>query len=330
MRDVGRLAGCHPSTVSLALRGDLRITPETRERVLDAATQLGYRIHPFVSALSAARRAGRSVDQGVSLIYLNCLPRGYGWRSDQHFGTIYKGALEKAEAQGYSLESIRVGDYQRDIARLNLVLSTRNVQGIVIGPTLAHHELEGIDWSSFSLVTIGYGLQSPLLHRVTEDHHLGMRMAFESCLKAGKRKIGLAFARQHNDMRHDIWLSAYLLEQYKNLNQSERIPVCEHGGEDGEEKRLNWARKYEPEVILADDQVFWKERKFRTMGFAVTESDIDSGVLENNYGIGARAAELLISLVLNNERGVPVSRQTVLVEPSLPAASRVEASLQSS
>jgi len=42
-----------------------------------------------------------------------------------------------------------------------------------------------------------------------------------------------------------------------------------------------------------------------------------SGVHENNREIGRHAADLLFSLVMRNERGIPAIRQTILVEPSL-------------
>lgn len=40
-------------------------------------------------------------------------------------------------------------------------------------------------------------------------------------------------------------------------------------------------------------------------------------LLEHNRSIGAHAAQLLVSLALRNERGIPGVRQTVWVEPSL-------------
>jgi DNA-binding LacI/PurR family transcriptional regulator len=45
IRDVARLAGVGKTTVSDALQGRGRIAPETRERVLAAVEQLGYRAH---------------------------------------------------------------------------------------------------------------------------------------------------------------------------------------------------------------------------------------------------------------------------------------------
>src|SRR5215218_10064683 len=89
MQEVARAASCHPSTVSLALRGDVRIPVETRERVKNAAEKLGYRVHPLISAWVGARRAGRPIEQRVGAAYLTCLPSNFRWRADQHFRSIF-------------------------------------------------------------------------------------------------------------------------------------------------------------------------------------------------------------------------------------------------
>ena len=56
-KDVASVAGVDQSTVSLALRGDPRISPATRRRVLEAAKKLGYK--PFLNA-DAKRMIARS------------------------------------------------------------------------------------------------------------------------------------------------------------------------------------------------------------------------------------------------------------------------------
>jgi DNA-binding LacI/PurR family transcriptional regulator len=317
MKDVARLAGCDPSTVSLALRGDFRISSATREKVRAVAAQLGYRVHPMIAAWVSARRAGRPIEQRVSAAYIACHPMAFRWRASEHFWNIFEGAREEAERFGFALEEFKLVDYSRDLARLNQVLVTRNVQGIIVGPTLEHHNVEGIEWSCFSLVTIGYGLVSPALHRVTEDHHLGMKLAFESSLGQGHQRIGLALLREHNAMRRERWISAYLYEQYEHLRPTERIPVYVATGETPVANHRRWLSRYKPDILLADDPSLWRSFGVATLGFALSGGHDFPGVHENNRGIGRSAADLLVSLVLRNERGIPAMRQTILVEPSL-------------
>ena len=317
MNDVARVAGCHASTVSLALREDPRIPAATRERVVAAAAKLGYRVHPMISAWVSARRAGRPVERRVAAAYFTCHPGDFRWKADDHFRSIYEGARERAEHYGFSLEEFRIDDYARDLARLSQVLNTRNVQGLIVGPTLAHHELQGIDWTRFSLVTIGYGLAQPALHRVTEDHHLGMKLAFESALAQGYRRIGLALVRQHNEMRRERWIGAYLYEQNRNLAPGEQLPIYIASSASPIVEAGGWLKKSKPDIVLADDPSAWRASAVPTLGFALSAAHNYSGVHENNRGIGGRAADLLVSLVMCNERGIPARRQTVLVEPSL-------------
>lgn len=320
MEDVARAAGCHASTVSLALRGDARIPAETRERVQAAARALGYRVHPLVAAWVTARRAGRPIARRLPAAYLTCHPETFRWKADVHFRSIFEGAREQAERYGFALSEFRVADYLRDLARLNQVLLTRNIQGMIVGPTLEHHTLEGLEWARFSLVTIGYGLTSPALHRVTEDHHLGLKMAFESCLARGHRRIGLALVRQHNAMRRERWIGAYLFEQHQHLAPVERLPIYIAETDTPISEAASWLKAQRPEVVLADDPAAWRTAGVPTIGFALSAAHQHAGVHENNRGIGRSAADLLVSLVLRNERGLPASRQTVLVEPSLDLA----------
>jgi len=61
MSDVGRLAGVSHQTVSRVINGSINVRPETRERVLAAMRELGYRPNPVARALVT----GRSQTLGV-------------------------------------------------------------------------------------------------------------------------------------------------------------------------------------------------------------------------------------------------------------------------
>jgi DNA-binding LacI/PurR family transcriptional regulator len=146
MSDVARRAGCDPSTVSLALRHDPRIAATTRERVVRAASELGYRTNPLIAAWVSARRASKPVHQHVSVAYLTCHPPSFRWKRDPHFRSIFEGAREQGERFGFSLEEFSLADYLPDLRRLNSVLMTRAVQGIIVGPGVESHSIAGLAW----------------------------------------------------------------------------------------------------------------------------------------------------------------------------------------
>lgn len=320
MADVARLAKCDPSTVSLALRDDPRISAATKERVRRAAEEIGYKVHPMVAAWVARKRARRPAQRAVPLAFLTSHPPGVAWGRKEHFAQIFEGARERVADFGYRLTEFRLADYRDNPAALNRVWLTRAVQGVIIGPTLQRHSLDGIDWERFSVVTIGYALQSPAVHRVTEDHYIGMKLAFEACLARGHRRIGLAITGRHHSLRRERWLGAYLVEQHRHLTPGERVPVLERGegaNEERTEAAAAWLRLHHPEVVLADEPTLWEPLGVPALGFAIAGMEPAPGVHENNRGIGRHAADLLVALLQRNERGLPASRQTVLVEPQL-------------
>lgn len=55
IRDIARMAGVAVSTASLALNGDARVRPSTRERVLAAASELEYHPNRVARSLSSGR-----------------------------------------------------------------------------------------------------------------------------------------------------------------------------------------------------------------------------------------------------------------------------------
>ncbi len=55
MSDVGRLAGVSHQTVSRVINGSLHVSPHTRERVLEAMRELGYRPNSIARALVTGR-----------------------------------------------------------------------------------------------------------------------------------------------------------------------------------------------------------------------------------------------------------------------------------
>lgn len=315
MKDVAREVGCDPSTVSLALRGSPRISDATRRRVIEVAKNLGYSIHPMISAWVSARRGGRLMEALLPLIYLTCHPAGFRWQKFPHFVDVFEGAKKRAAMHGFSLTEIRYSDYAKNPRRLDQVLTTRNVQGIIIGPAGRMHEVTGLDWSHYAMVTIGYGLIAPPVHRVTEDEYLVLRLAFESCLSRGYRRIGLAFLRKHNRERRERWTGAFMCAQQSLVSPQDRVPMYFKDGRSTREEVAPWLAEHRPEIVLTDFPEEWTDGPIPFMAFASPATYPVAGVYENSPEIGQSATDLLVSMIMRNERGLPSNRHTVLVEP---------------
>jgi DNA-binding LacI/PurR family transcriptional regulator len=150
---------------------------------------------------------------------------------------------------------------------------------------------------------------------VTEDEYLVLRLAFESCLKQGYRRIGLAFLRNHNRERQERWTGAFLSAQQTLLAPEDRLPMYCRNGRSTRKEAAPWLEQYRPDIVLTDFPDEWTGGPIPFMAFASPAITPVAGVYENSFEIGHSAADLVVSMITRNERGLPVNRQTVLVEP---------------
>ncbi len=89
IKDVAREVGVSTATVSRALRGLPRVSPDTRERVLEVATRMGYVASPHAASLAS----GQTHAIGV------VVPNVTRW----FFGSVVHGAEELLREEGYDL-----------------------------------------------------------------------------------------------------------------------------------------------------------------------------------------------------------------------------------
>jgi DNA-binding LacI/PurR family transcriptional regulator len=121
IRDVARISGVSPATVTRALRGYPLVRPETRLRVETAAAQLGYRPDSIAQAL--ATRTTQTV--GV------LVPSS----GDSFWGEVAAAIEERAAEAGFSVLLANAhGDAERERRAVGLFLS-RRVDGIIVAST---------------------------------------------------------------------------------------------------------------------------------------------------------------------------------------------------
>jgi LacI family transcriptional regulator len=124
MQDVARQVGVTAATVSLALSGSPRISPETRAKVEQTAREMGYR--PHVGARALRTDSTRTIGLVVSDV------------ANPFFAEL-AGEIQRAAAQhAYSIvlcNSDEDPDRQDDY--LSSLLAGRQVDGVIVVPTAA-------------------------------------------------------------------------------------------------------------------------------------------------------------------------------------------------
>ena len=119
MVEVARLAGVSQQTVSRVVNGATNVSPEIRERVETAISQLRYRRNPAAAALAS----NRTMTLGVVSFELSVLGPSVA---------LY-GISEEARKYGYSTRLVTLGSLDRTDIRIALeTIGPDSVDGIVV------------------------------------------------------------------------------------------------------------------------------------------------------------------------------------------------------
>lgn len=324
MRDIGKVVGLSHVAVSLALRDSPRIAEATRKAVRAAAEKMGYRPDPMLASLVAYRRSKQAVGIRSSLGWINQWEDPQALRRFREFDEYWLGAREAAERLGYHLEEFR-WEKGKSGARLQTILETRGVRGLLIPPHGGALNLPGFDWERFSLVRFGSSVSNLPVHTVTSDQSHCARLVYEKAMEYGYRRVGYVsdaaferstrghfregFLNAHEELspRKDR-LSALILSENPRLNQSELS---------------TWLKREKPDVVLTATNRF--RGLAENMGLrvpddvavaatSVLDGNYDTGADQNSREIGRVAVSTLAGLILENERGIPEFQRRILVE----------------
>lgn len=175
INDVARTAGVSRQTVSRALNDKGEIDSSTKQRVLDAARELGYRPSRF------ARGLVRQDSTTIGLVIPDLL--------NPFFTEVAHGALEAARARGWHVIVYDTAD-STDEERRTIEVVVSQVDAVVGYFSLAEAELDQ-HLSGMPVVLIGRDHQTPRFSSIHIDGEKGVHEAVDHLVAAGHRRIGM-------------------------------------------------------------------------------------------------------------------------------------------
>lgn len=185
LHEVADLAGVSLKTASRALNGEQYVADATREKVLDAAAQLGFRFNASASKLKRGVRSST-----IALVT--------GDLANPFYSVLAKGVEREVRARGLELtiaSSEESPDAERSLVE-ELVLS--RVRGLILVSTLESHEhMATVQASGIPVAFVDRGPVGVAADSVVLDNTGGARAATEQLLALGHRRIGYVshFAR---------------------------------------------------------------------------------------------------------------------------------------
>ena len=189
------MAEVHPGTVSRALNEQTRalVNPETAERVLQAAEQLGYRPNPIARGL----KTNRSFTVGVVIPDL----------TNPLFPPIMRGIEDRLAEAGYTALIVNTdNDADRERSQI-AAMRARQVDGFIAATARLDHELLAeTGGGGTPLVLVNRSFEDGSVAAVTVDDREGTRLAVEHVVALGHRLIGHLAGPQNVSTGHRRYL----------------------------------------------------------------------------------------------------------------------------
>jgi DNA-binding LacI/PurR family transcriptional regulator len=178
MRDVATLAGVSLSTVSLVINGKTGVSPDRRERVMQAFKELGYPL------------AGRQVFPSETRVFgLLMESLSEASRSEGFYTRIVSGIEETAYELGYQ---VLLHVYRPDVDPLDSLreLMGRDINGLIIANDgdVTPKVIQQITEAGVPMVLVE-NYQSFPIHSLTADNFTAGRVMTEYLIDLGHRRI---------------------------------------------------------------------------------------------------------------------------------------------
>ena len=176
IHDVASRAGVSKSLVSLAMRGSPKVSDASREAILAAAAELGYR--PNAAARSLADRRSRSI--GILVLDLH----------NPVFAEILDGAQDEIRRHGYSTMLVSGGaDPVHEQAEIEKLLEFQVEGLILVSHRLSAAQLRRIAREVPTVVVTRRDIVGPRIDTVSNDDIAGEGLAVDHLVRLGHRQI---------------------------------------------------------------------------------------------------------------------------------------------
>jgi len=288
------------------------------------AEKLGYRPDPMLASLQAYRRGREGPMIRACLGWINQWKRPEELRGFKEFDQYWRGAKAAAERMGYNLEEFR-WPLGKPGARLQSILETRGVRGLLLPPQRDGMDIPDFDWGRFSLVRFGASVASLPAHSVTSDQSHCARLVYEKACERGYRRIGYVSEAGFEKNTEGHFRAGYLSAQIRSTPKARRLDPLQLSAEPRKQARElgAWLRAQKPDAVvttspglrsLLADLGLRVPRDIAVATTSVWDGNFDAGADQNSVEIGRVAVGALAGLILDNERGLPAYQRRILVE----------------
>lgn len=209
IRDVARKTNLSISTVSLVLNNKANVSNETRQKVQEVITSLGY--HPQRSARGLASRSSGNIGFILTDDHFS--------QAEPFYTKIFLGTEFEARKHNYYVLLTTVARTVKETKEVPRFLLEHNVDGIIIAGKIGASWISYIRERNIPVVLIDYDLPRLNVSSVMMDNKTGSRLIVEHLHKGGHTKIGFI----GGDIQHPSIAERY--DGYRLAMEELKLPI---------------------------------------------------------------------------------------------------------
>lgn len=240
LKDIAALAGVSPSTVSRVLQEDatLSVTEQTRERIRQAAQELGYVKPQRKNIQKNVSNESRKYCVGIAQMAVQETP-------EEWYCMVLKNAVEQA-CFARNLETVPLflaeGLSAKEIGR--------ELQGIIAIGVFPEYMIEQLRTYTENIVFLGDGPDDSKYYSVVPHHTLAIELALNHLLVNGHRKI--AFIGSKNKKEAALFEMQMFAFLHAMSCKGEVGSIVEYGGSQEEVKSSlkDMCERIQPTALL--------------------------------------------------------------------------------
>lgn len=245
--DVARLAGVSQSAVSRAFSPTASIAPATRDRVLAAATELGYQPNAIARSMSSARNEPQQVSGMVGLIATRI--------QDPYFAHTVAGLSRAIQARGRQILLFTVDSQDEVDAALSTLMRYKIDGALIMSAILSGHMAQSCRAAGIPVVLYNRSAAHLDAPSIQIDNYDGGRVAADMLLEGGHERI--AFLAGDETDSTSSQREAGLLDRLKSAGQSLFLREAgDYTFVSGREAGLRlFSRQEKPDVVFCASDV---------------------------------------------------------------------------
>lgn len=330
MSCIASRAGVSKNTVSLALRHDPQIPHATRIRIETIAREVGYAKNPVVAQLMSELRKTQPAGYRRTFALLNANLDSHAFTRHPTIPAYVTGCRRRAASLGYALDEFWLHDPTLYGEQLNRILRARGIRGAIIVGLMNDNQLPprfSVTWQHHAVVVTGVRTREPTLAFACVDHHALVLQAMEGARRLGYRRPALVLEETIDRLVDGRFSSGFWYGQ-QTLAPADRLPgfyAVEAARRDQTAFR-SWLEQHQPDVIFTLHTVVrdWLTALGRQVPHQIGLIQLErrrgcsdwSGMDQHNDLTGEAAVDMLVSLLHNEEPGLPNFPRATLVGAS--------------